>query len=516
LKGHVRCLAAKFINKIFGNELEQVDIMAADYYDFWNNFVLHCPGNKVSISSEIYNNLFLYGSDIDFTKIEQVMEFKKTIRSMINQQVYSETINNIAYGMLKDIMYDKILTHRITQSKFLQLYKEQLKVGDELSIFSRIYNKIFKPTEINNKMEKIIKQETDYKPPSKIVDKKPEENMEEIKLRKDFAKTERVKLTEIDVEIKNLEDKIGKHKEVIVQFAKMLPNIYQDIVQRIFMRRIYNMPQKRKGMDEHNDYDFDFDRLSKIDKEWSKSKYKDVIKKVFGYQKEDKKELGIFQKLNELKKLRQEKFDKLNESEKFIYNFRKPGQFVMSQADAEVYNNVQLTINNLVNNFNNEQKQREKQRNSKKKYCYICKKENHNTTECKFNKGGKWQRGNEKKFCKLCNLKNHDTSECRYKKKETIIEKTDEGKKYCELCKMHNHNTKECRYNMDNIIQKQKAKNVKHNKKKYNNRYRKKHYDNKKYDDYGENPNYIEVEVPYPEPQKPQEEEEKENSDNRD
>jgi hypothetical protein len=133
--------------KIF-NSSQKTEVLASDFYDFFVNFQIEFPNQIVILDNVIYNNLVNYADELDFTNEAEVDNFRKIVKRFFPQITNPTTIRTIAFQVIKEVIFGKIITKDIMQSNFLKLFKTKFTAGNELSLFSRLMAKVIKK-EIN-------------------------------------------------------------------------------------------------------------------------------------------------------------------------------------------------------------------------------------------------------------------------------------------------------------------------------------------------------------------------------
>jgi len=147
----------KIIDYLCGVDIEHEDIMSAHYYDFLTAFHIEVPNHEVYLEATLYNSLVNYGRNVNFYDLECVENFKGIIAGIFDKYTSPYTINTIAYNILKDVMFSRILTSEMLQSNYLRLFKQSFRVGRELTLIEKILSLLTK-RKIDSKF-RLLKEE---------------------------------------------------------------------------------------------------------------------------------------------------------------------------------------------------------------------------------------------------------------------------------------------------------------------------------------------------------------------
>jgi hypothetical protein len=160
----------KIKNMITGHEVDRVNIMASNFYDFLTSFQVEVPNNEVILEKESYTKLSMLATKVDFQNVAEILNFKGIVKGFFQNYINPFTIHTITYNLLKDAAFERILTEDLARSNYLKLFNSQLRVGDDLSFLSKILCHLTKK-KINSDMQ-IILDNPNYKPTYKLEEKK--------------------------------------------------------------------------------------------------------------------------------------------------------------------------------------------------------------------------------------------------------------------------------------------------------------------------------------------------------
>jgi hypothetical protein len=200
--------------KLF-NSSQNSEILASDFYDFFINFQIEFPNQIVILDNQIYNNLVNYADEVDFTNEAEVDNFRKIVKRFFPQVTNPTTIRTIAFQVIKEVIFGKIITRDIMQSNFLRLFKSKFTAGNELSLFSKLMTKVVKK-EINLQdftLKQVVPVEHSFKT--------------QVENTKQYVKTDFKAITNPmiakafnEVDVKKRDDKLIKNIEGIVKNMK--------------------------------------------------------------------------------------------------------------------------------------------------------------------------------------------------------------------------------------------------------------------------------------------------------